>query len=129
MIVILKKNAESQQVELFTAWLHNMGLETHLSVGENHTIVGLVGDTSRVDIESILALDIVEMVQRIQEPYKNANRKFHEQDTVITLKNGAFLKLLLPKRGGLGGGMPHHEEYREKIIARLSGLSCTRQAL
>ena len=54
MIVILKKNAESQQVELFTAWLHNMGLETHLSVGENHTIVGLVGDTSRVDIESIL---------------------------------------------------------------------------
>ena len=89
MIVILKKNAESQQVELFTAWLHNMGLETHLSVGENHTIVGLVGDTSRVDIESILALDIVEMVQRIQEPYKNANRKFHEQDTVITLKNGA----------------------------------------
>nr|WP_325258565.1 hypothetical protein [uncultured Oscillibacter sp.] len=47
----------------------------------------------------------------------------------ITLKNGAFLKLLLPKRGGLGGGMPHHEEFREKIIARLSGLSCTRQAL
>ena len=47
MIVILKKNAEPQQVELFTNWLHNMGLETHMSVGENHTIVGLVGDTSR----------------------------------------------------------------------------------
>lgn len=89
MIVILKKNAEPQQVELFTNWLHNMGLETHMSVGENHTIVGLVGDTSRVDIESILALDIVEMVRRIQEPYKNANRKFHEEDTVITLCSGA----------------------------------------
>ncbi len=89
MIVILKKNAEPQQVELFTNWLHNMGLETHMSVGENHTIVGLVGDTSRVDIESIMALDIVEMVRRIQEPYKNANRKFHEADTVITLCNGA----------------------------------------
>ena len=89
MIVILKKNAEPQQVELFTSWLHNMGLETHMSIGENHTIVGLVGDTSRVDMESILALDIVEMVRRIQEPYKNANRKFHEEDTVITLCNGA----------------------------------------
>ena len=89
MIVILKKNAEKQQVELFDQWLHSMGLETHKSIGENHTIVGLVGDTSRVDIESIMALDIVETVKRIQEPYKNANRKFHEQDTVITLSNGA----------------------------------------
>ena len=89
MIVILKKNAERQQVELFDSWLHSMGLETHMSVGENHTIVGLVGDTSRVDMESIMALDIVETVKRIQEPYKNANRKFHENDTAITLSNGA----------------------------------------
>ena len=89
MIVILKKNAERQQVELFNNWLHSMGLQTHMSVGENHTIVGLVGDTSKVDIENILALDIVEAVRRIQEPYKNANRKFHEQDTVIELQNGA----------------------------------------
>lgn len=83
MIVILKKSAEKQQVELFDSWLHSMGLETHKSIGANHTIVGLVGDTSRVDIESILALDIVETVKRIQEPYKNANRKFHPEDTVI----------------------------------------------
>jgi len=88
MIVILKKQASTQQVELFSSWLHDMGLETHLSVGTNHTIVGLVGDTSRVDIENIMALDIVEDVRRIQEPYKNANRKFHEEDTVITLSNG-----------------------------------------
>ncbi len=89
MIVILRKDADPQQVELFDNWLHSMGLETHKSIGANHTIVGLVGDTSRVDIESILALDIVETVRRIQEPYKNANRKFHEQDTVITLSSGA----------------------------------------
>ncbi len=89
MIVILKKTAERQQVELFESWLRSMGLELHKSVGENHTIIGLVGDTSRVDMESILALDIVETVKRIQEPYKNANRKFHEEDTVITLANGA----------------------------------------
>ena len=89
MIVILKKNAERQQVELFNNWLQSMGLQTHMSVGENHTIVGLVGDTAKVDIENILALDIVEAVRRIQEPYKNANRKFHERDTVIELRNGA----------------------------------------
>jgi len=89
MIVILKKTAQPEQVELFEGWLRSMGLETHKSTGENHTIVGLVGDTSKVDIESIQALDIVETVKRIQEPYKNANRKFHEQDTVITLSNGA----------------------------------------
>ena len=65
MIVILKKSAEKQQVELFDSWLHSMGLETHKSIGANHTIVGLVGDTSRVDIESILALDIVETEEQI----------------------------------------------------------------
>ena len=88
MIVILKKNAEQKQVELFDAWLHKLGLETHVSVGVSHTIIGLIGDTSGVDVGSILALDIVESVRRIQEPHKNANRKFHEKDTVITLSNG-----------------------------------------
>ena len=113
MIVILKKTAERQQVELFENWLRSMGLELHKSVGENHTIIGLVGDTSRVDIESIMALDIVETVKRIQEPYKNANRKFHEEDTVITLANGAQI----------GGGRflvmagPCSVETEEQIIS------------
>ena len=113
MIVILKKTAERQQVELFESWLRSMGLELHKSVGENHTIIGLVGDTSRVDMESILALDIVETVKRIQEPYKNANRKFHEEDTVITLANGAQI----------GGGRflvmagPCSVETEEQIIS------------
>ena len=113
MIVILKKTAERQQVELFENWLRSMGLELHKSVGENHTIIGLVGDTSRVDMESILALDIVETVKRIQEPYKNANRKFHEEDTVITLANGAQI----------GGGRflvmagPCSVETEEQIIS------------
>ena len=113
MIVIPKKTAERQQVELFENWLRSMGLELHKSVGENHTIIGLVGDTSRVDMESILALDIVETVKRIQEPYKNANRKFHEEDTVITLANGAQI----------GGGRflvmagPCSVETEEQIIS------------
>ena len=113
MIVILKKHADRQQIDQFTDWLQGMGLDTHLSIGTNHTIVGLVGDTSRVDMESILALDMVEAVRRIQEPYKNANRKFHEEDTVITLDNGAKI----------GGGHfmvmagPCSVETEEQIIA------------
>ena len=113
MIVILQKHADRQQIDQFTDWLQGMGLDTHLSIGTNHTIVGLVGDTSRVDMESILALDMVEAVRRIQEPYKNANRKFHEEDTVITLANGAKI----------GGGHfmvmagPCSVETEEQIIA------------
>ena len=55
----------------------------HESVGEQHTIIGLVGDTSKLDIDLISSLDVVEAVRRIQEPYKNANRKFHAADTVV----------------------------------------------
>ncbi|MBQ8954880.1 MAG: 3-deoxy-7-phosphoheptulonate synthase [Clostridia bacterium] len=83
MIVILKRSADQEQIESFKTWLKSMNLDTHLSVGENHSIMGLVGDTSQLDIETIESLDIVERVQRIQEPYKKANRKFHEDDTVI----------------------------------------------
>ena len=65
------------------AWLKGQQLEVHVSEGKHQTILGLVGDTSRVDMDLIGALDIVEDVKRIQEPYKNANRKFHPKDTVV----------------------------------------------
>ena len=57
-------------------------------MGSNVTIVGLVGDVSRVDTELVEALDIVDSVKRVSEPFKAANRKFHPEDTVITLENG-----------------------------------------
>ena len=60
-----------------------MGLQIHLSQGANTTLMGLVGDTTCVDIGKVASMDIVERVQRIQEPYKKANRKFHPQDTVV----------------------------------------------
>ena len=101
MIVILKRDADQAQIESFKTWLKSMNLDTHLSVGENHSIMGLVGDTSRLDIDVIESLDIVERVQRIQEPYKKANRKFHEDDTVIDV-------------GGvkIGGGRDHTARRR-----------------
>ena len=87
MIVILKENPDRDQLEGFIAWLNEKGIKVHTSVGENHTILGLIGDTSKLDIDLISALDIVADVKRVQEPYKNANRKFHPQDTVIHVGN------------------------------------------
>ena len=83
MIIVLKPNANAKQVENLTHWLRSSGFDLHTSVGAQHTILGLIGDTSRLDIDLLGGLDVVESVQRIQEPYKNANRKFHAEDTVV----------------------------------------------
>lgn len=85
MVVILKEQYNPIQLDNLLDWLKSLGLQIHRSEGTKHTILGLVGDTSTVDIDLIQALDIVEEVKRIQEPYKNANRKFHPDDTVISV--------------------------------------------
>ncbi len=85
MIIILKKDPDPKQMENLKAWLVSQQLTIHESRGESHTILGLVGDTSAVDIDLLRALDIVQDVKRVQEPYKNANRQFHEEDTVIAV--------------------------------------------
>ena len=83
MIIILKNNPDKDQLENLEYWLSGMGIKVHPTVGTGKTILGLVGDTSRLDIDLISALDIVEDVKRVQEPFKNVNRKFHPDDTVI----------------------------------------------
>ena len=83
MVIILKQNADKQQFENLVSWLEAQSIKVHISEGINQTIVGLVGDTTALDIDMLKALEIVEDVKRIQEPYKNANRKFHPRDTVI----------------------------------------------
>ena len=85
MVIILKPNPGAAQVASLRKFLEQKGLQTHLSEGSNQTVIGLVGDTSRVDMEMLKALDIIEDVKRIQEPYKDANRKFHPDDTVVTV--------------------------------------------
>ncbi len=87
MIVILKSDPNREQLESLIAWLQSKGIIIHTSVGAERTILGLVGDTSQLDMDLIAALDIVEDVKRVQEPYKNANRKFHPEDTVIQVGN------------------------------------------
>ena len=83
MIILLKDKVNEKQVKNLTNWLEGIGFQLHISKGEHQTIIGLIGDTSRVDMDLISSLDIVDRVQRIQEPFKSANRKFHEDDTVI----------------------------------------------
>lgn len=83
MIIILKEKPEKTQFDNLVTWLKSMNLKIHLSEGEKTTILGLVGDTSEIDPDLINALDIVDSVRRISEPYKNANRKFHPLDTVV----------------------------------------------
>ena len=83
MVVLLKKNADEKQLENLVAWLASLGIDVHKSEGENETVLGLIGDTSKVDIDFIQSLGIVENVTRISEPYKNANRKFHPEDSVV----------------------------------------------
>lgn len=95
MIVILKHEARQEQIDRLKQFLLGMGLRIDESKGENSTILGLVGDTTRVDADLISSLDAVEAVRRVQEPYKKANRKFHPQDTMVdcggvTIGHGLF---------------------------------------
>ncbi|MBP3347981.1 MAG: 3-deoxy-7-phosphoheptulonate synthase [Clostridia bacterium] len=85
MVVILKNNSQKEQTQQLIEWLEGLGLGVHTVNGHYQTILGLLGDTSKVDIDMVKGLEIVEDVKRISEPYKNANRKFHPDDTVIDI--------------------------------------------
>ena len=65
--------------------LEGYGVKVNVSVGEQSTVLGLIGDTSAIDTDFIAAQEDVEMVRRVQEPYKKANRKFHPDDTVVNV--------------------------------------------
>ena len=83
LIAILKHGTTAQQTEPLIGWLQRMNLDVHISQGAEVTVLGLIGDTSRVDMELLASLEIVDSVKRVSEPFKQANRKFHPNDTVI----------------------------------------------
>ena len=83
MIVILKHNVPQEKKEQLIAWLKKMGLTIHVSDGEYQTVIGLIGDTSWVDMDLVESLDIVDSVKRVSEPFKCCNRKFHPDDLVV----------------------------------------------
>ena len=89
MIIVLKPQSTKQMVDNFVDSLQkNYDVKVNEWVGTQSTVLGLIGDTSAIDIDYISAQDIVESIKRVQEPYKKANRKFHPDDTVITLPGG-----------------------------------------
>ncbi len=83
MIAVLKSGTTPEQTQHLIDWLKRMNLDVHVSQGKEMTILGLIGDTSRVDMELLKSLEIVETVKRVSEPFKQANRKFHPNDTII----------------------------------------------
>ena len=87
MIIALKKSIRDEEKEHLITWLEGQGVRTHISEGEFQTIIGLVGDTTRIDTDLIRGLEFVEGVTRISEPFKKANRKFHPDDTVVRLND------------------------------------------
>lgn len=83
MVIVLKQNQEKKKVEELIKWLEDFQVQVNVVNGAHTTILGLIGDTSKIDINNVAAKDVVESVKRVQEPYKNANRKFHPDDTII----------------------------------------------
>ncbi|MDR0223408.1 MAG: 3-deoxy-7-phosphoheptulonate synthase [Oscillospiraceae bacterium] len=85
MIIVLKNGVDKTQIDNLVNWVKSQGLSAHLSEGQFRTVLGLIGDVSNVDIDLIKGLSIVETVTRVSEPYKNANRKFHPDDSIIEI--------------------------------------------
>ena len=83
MIIILKNGVAQNQVDSLISTVRSEGVDVHPIVGHSTTILGLVGDTSKVDIELLEQSDIVDAVRRVSEPYKLVNRKFHTEDSFV----------------------------------------------
>lgn len=87
MIIKLKETTTAKQKSNLISWAERMGVSVCTVTGQVDTLLGLIGDTSHISVEQLEAMDIVDAVTRIQAPYKMSNRKFHPQDTVVTVGN------------------------------------------
>ena len=85
MVVVMKPGTSKQDIDALVSKLKEQNLEVGITNGIGCTILGLVGDTTAVDMDKISINPHVERVMRVQEPYKKANRKFHPEDTVVTV--------------------------------------------
>ena len=90
MIAVLKPNTTKEQMQLLIHWLENMDLQVRIYPANDVTVLGLIGDLRQLDPELLLSMEIVDRVQRVSEPFKQANRKFHPQDTVVQVGNVAI---------------------------------------
>ncbi len=91
MIAVVRDSATTEQLDHFVRWIEDRGFRTNVSQGDNETLVGIIGDTTRIDPFLLESMDIVERVQRVTEPFKLANRKFHPEDTVVDCGHGVLV--------------------------------------
>ena len=111
MIIVLKPGVSGKQMQHLTDWLEEQNVRLHISVGETHTVLGLLGDTKNIDMDLIASLDIVDSVKKVSETFKQCNRKFHPDDTIVDVSGVK-----------IGGGNfcmiagPCSVESREQII-------------
>ena len=112
MIAVLKKGTTAEQTAHLVSWLKQLNLDVHISEGPEYTILGLIGDTSRVDMDLLQSVAAIDTVRRISEPYKQANRKFHPRDTIVQIGDirigGGYFTLIAG---------PCSVESEEQIIA------------
>lgn len=87
MIAIIKAGTPQSQIDNLIRWLTNQGVKIHISTGDVYTVLGLIGDTSKIDMELLASLDIVQSVKRVSDPFKRCSRDFQPQDTVIEVGN------------------------------------------
>lgn len=111
MIAVIKENTSKEQLDHLIKWLTEQNIDVHVSKGIDYTVLGLVGDTTKIDIDLLNSLAIIKTVKRVSEPFKQCNRKFHPEDTIVDI-NGVKI----------GGGHfaiiagPCSVESREQII-------------
>ena len=108
MIVVLKHNVPEEKRNQLINWLRSQRIDVHPSLGEYQTVLGLVGDTSRIDMSLLESLDIVDSVKRVSDPFKCCNRKFHPDDTVVSVGDAKF-----------GGG--HFAMIAGAVLGRIGG--------
>lgn len=88
MVAVMKANVPQEKIEHLVCWLREKGLEVHISQGESQCVLGLVGDTSQLDLDMLRSLDTVESVTQVTDSFKACNRKFHPEDSVVTTMGG-----------------------------------------
>ncbi len=91
MIAVVNDKATKEQLNQFVDWIEARGFKTNVSQGDNETIVGIIGDTTQIDPFLLESMDIIERVQRVSEPFKKANRKFHPEDSVVDCGHGVLV--------------------------------------
>ena len=101
MIAVLKHGTTEEQMNHLIVWLKNQNIDVHVSTGDTYTVLGLIGDTAKIDMDLIGSLEIVESVKRVSESYKKCNRKFHPDNTIVDVSgvkvgDGSFVMIAGP---------------------------------